>query len=121
MKCHQSCLSPFKENHLTMYAQSNSKTFNIENTVFFEKIDKEAQRPHKAYQHSAGDDLTINENLNLEPGDSHDAKLGQKIYIPRNKCGLILPRSSNGDLRIEPRVIDSGYTGIFFYFLFLFF
>lgn len=75
-----------------------------------------AELPRYAHDGDAGFDLSITDDVRLEPNASAVCGLGFACEIPSGCVGLVFPRSGLGahygvTLRNSVGVIDSGYRG----------
>lgn len=74
----------------------------------------DARQPKQAYHDDAGWDLSIVEEVTLEPGESRDIKTGVWAAFPDGHWGFIMSRSSvmrKYRVHITPAVIDAGFRG----------
>lgn len=71
--------------------------------------------PMRANRTDAGADLFSVENKMIYPGDMHLIDTGVSLKIPRGFVGLVVPRSSQGKIKVRIAntlgVIDSDYRG----------
>lgn len=82
--------------------------------VNFCKFRPDAFTPSKAYQHDAGYDLRVPEDVLISNQFGSTAiDLGVGVFLPCGYTGLMLPRSSTFSRRINviTSVIDAQYTG----------
>jgi dUTP pyrophosphatase len=72
--------------------------------------------PQIATDGSAGYDLKFATDVQIFPGKVEKVGTGVRFEIPKGYVGLIVPRSSNGEIAIinETGVIDSDYQGEIF-------
>lgn len=78
-------------------------------------VDNKLMRPHVGTEGSAGADLRIPYDIMIKPGEIVKVNTGVKVAIPEGYVGLIIPRSSLGEVTISLAntigVIDSDYRG----------
>ena len=88
-------------------------------TLYIYKENEKAQIPQIAYNGtSAAFDLTVTEDVTINPQESKFVENGLRITIPEFEPYYmqVFPRSSAGikrNLRCHPGIIDAGYTGPF--------
>jgi len=84
---------------------------DTKNTILIERSSKNVKIPERSYIDSAGRDIYTNESFALEPKSEKNVGTGLKLYLPKNRCALILPRSGYRSVKVAPKLLDPGYTG----------
>lgn len=77
-------------------------------------LSKDAVKPTRAYEISAGLDIYASETVTLQPQQKHLLKTDLAVNIPHGYVGLLTSRSgvsSKTNLVIETGKIDAGYLG----------
>lgn len=78
-------------------------------------LNPDAKAPKQGSKGDAGYDLTLVEDVVLQPGEKLQVSTGISIQVPENCGGFIIPRSSTGklDIRLANTVglIDPAYRG----------
>jgi dUTP pyrophosphatase len=76
--------------------------------------DADGRQPRQAYHDDAGWDLSIVEEVTLQPGESQDIRTGVRAAFPDGHWGLVMARSSmvrKFKVHVTPAVIDAGFRG----------
>jgi dUTP pyrophosphatase len=73
-----------------------------------------------SYEHDAGFDLIVSEALVLGPKEPGNVACGCRIALPEGVSAVVIPRSSTArrNLLVYSTLIDSGYRGDLFVFVF---
>lgn len=84
-------------------------------TIWFKRVNPDAQIPTKAHPSDAAYDLCAMEDVTLRPGEWKMVGSGIACAIPEGYCGMVYPRSGMGCkglvLKNTVGIIDSHYRG----------
>ena len=85
-------------------------------SVYFQKLHPDAQKPVRAYRTDAGIDLKSLKEVLIPSFESRTIETGLSMKLPEDTCGMICSRSGlaakdNLIVLNSPGIIDESYTG----------